>query len=152
MEITLEQIDLLRRRANISYKEAKEVLEKCNGDIVEALAYLEEQEKIKPEGGYVKNSPIINKSKEIISRSNKTDFVIYNNEKTILNIPLTIAIIIGAFTLPFSIPILLLLVITHHRIKLVKNNGENCSVNDKIDKVSNTISSAADKVAEEFKN
>lgn len=45
MSISIEQIDLLRKRANVGYKEAKEALEKCNGDIVEALSYLEEQNK-----------------------------------------------------------------------------------------------------------
>ncbi len=37
MNVSLEQIDLLRKRANVSYEEAKEVLEKFDGDIIEAL-------------------------------------------------------------------------------------------------------------------
>ncbi|WP_369702635.1 UBA domain-containing protein [Clostridium moutaii] len=48
MTISIEQIDSLRKRANVNYKKAKEELEKCNGDLVEALLYLEEQNKIKP--------------------------------------------------------------------------------------------------------
>ena len=48
MEITLEKIDLLRKRANVSYKEAKHALEENEGNVVEALAYLEEIEKINP--------------------------------------------------------------------------------------------------------
>ena len=39
--ITLEQIDLIMKRANVTYTEAKEALEKCGGDTVEALIYLE---------------------------------------------------------------------------------------------------------------
>ena len=141
MEITLEQIDLLRKRANVSYKEAKEALEKYNGNIVEALSYLEEQDRIKPEGGQIKNSPFVNSIKDIISK----------NEKTVLNISSLIALIIGVFTLPFSIAALLLLVLTHHRIRLEKSNGEECSINDKIDKISNDLTSVTDKVVKEFR-
>ena len=46
MKITLEQIDFLRERANVSYKEAKEALEQSEGDMVEALVMLEKQNKI----------------------------------------------------------------------------------------------------------
>ncbi|HCQ90008.1 MAG TPA: ubiquitin, partial [Clostridium sp.] len=38
-EITLEKIDMLRERVNITYSEAKRVLELCNGDVLEALVY-----------------------------------------------------------------------------------------------------------------
>ncbi|GKT27164.1 DUF4342 domain-containing protein, partial [Aduncisulcus paluster] len=47
MSINLEKIDLLKERANVGYKEAKEALEQCDGDLVEALIWLEENEKIK---------------------------------------------------------------------------------------------------------
>jgi NACalpha-BTF3-like transcription factor len=46
MAVSLELIEILRERANISYEEAKEALEKCNNDVVEALIYLEKQDKI----------------------------------------------------------------------------------------------------------
>ena len=44
--ITLEQIDLIMQRANVSYAEAKEALEQCGGDTVEALLLLEKAHKI----------------------------------------------------------------------------------------------------------
>ncbi len=43
MQISLEKIEQLRERTGISYAEAKEILEKVNGDLVEALIYLEER-------------------------------------------------------------------------------------------------------------
>ena len=42
MQVPLEKIDELRRRAGIGYLEAKTVLEEVEGDLVEALIYLEE--------------------------------------------------------------------------------------------------------------
>lgn len=50
--ITLEQVDRLREKANISYDEAKAALEAANGDMLEAMINLEKQGKVKsPEGG-----------------------------------------------------------------------------------------------------
>ena len=70
MNITLEQIDILRKRANVSYKEAKDALEKNNGNMVEALTYLEEQNRIKPEGIKIGDSSFINSIKHFFSFSN----------------------------------------------------------------------------------
>lgn len=52
--VTLEQVEKLCERANISYDEAKKALEETNGDILEAIINLEKQNRIKPPkgGGY----------------------------------------------------------------------------------------------------
>ena len=49
---TLEQVEKLRTMANISYDEAKTALDATNGDLLEAIIYLEKQGKvIAPTGG-----------------------------------------------------------------------------------------------------
>lgn len=51
MEITLERVERLREKANVSYAQAKEALEYSGGDLLDALIYLEEQGAIpRPEG------------------------------------------------------------------------------------------------------
>ena len=46
----LEKVEILREKANISYEEAKNVLEAANGDLLDAMVILERQSKIrKPE-------------------------------------------------------------------------------------------------------
>lgn len=52
--ITLEQVEKLRQRANISYDEAKAALEETNGDMLEAIINLEKRNRITPPkgGGY----------------------------------------------------------------------------------------------------
>jgi len=42
----LEKIDLIRSRARVGYKEAREVLEEAGGDVVQALIRLENKEKM----------------------------------------------------------------------------------------------------------
>ncbi|MFZ3130622.1 MAG: DUF4342 domain-containing protein [Desulfosporosinus sp.] len=49
---TLEQVEKLRAMANISYDEAKTALDATNGDLLEAIIYLEKQGKVNaPVGG-----------------------------------------------------------------------------------------------------
>lgn len=49
---TLEQVEKLRERANVSYDEAKAALDATNGDLLEAMIYLERNGKAKaPTGG-----------------------------------------------------------------------------------------------------
>ncbi len=42
MEITLEKIELVKDRTGVSYKEAKEALEKSEGSVVDAIIAIEE--------------------------------------------------------------------------------------------------------------
>ena len=42
-----EQVEKLREKANVTYDEAKEALEKCHWDLLDAMVYLERQGKVK---------------------------------------------------------------------------------------------------------
>ena len=44
--ITLEKVDAIRERINVSYEKAKEALEIAEGDVLEALIYLEKDKKL----------------------------------------------------------------------------------------------------------
>lgn len=53
MEITLEQVEHLREKADVSYAQAKQALEYSGGNLLDALIYLEEQGAIpRPQGAY----------------------------------------------------------------------------------------------------
>ena len=53
MEITLEQVEKLREKANVSYALAKQALEYSGGNLLDALIYLEEKGAIpREEGAY----------------------------------------------------------------------------------------------------
>jgi len=51
---TLEQVEKLRQKANVSYDEAKAALDACSDDLLDALIYLERQGRVTPpeNGGY----------------------------------------------------------------------------------------------------
>lgn len=53
MEITLEMVERLKEKANVSYAQAKEALEYSGGNLLDALIYLEEKGAIpRAEGAY----------------------------------------------------------------------------------------------------
>lgn len=51
---TLEQVEKLREKADVSFEDAKNALDACGDDLLEALIYLEKLGKVKPPvgGGY----------------------------------------------------------------------------------------------------
>ena len=51
MDITLEQVERLREKANISYEEAKAVLEEAGGSLLDALILLEQRGKVNADAG-----------------------------------------------------------------------------------------------------
>lgn len=152
MNISLEQIELLRKKADIGYKEAKETLEKFNGDMVEALAYLEEQKKLKPEGSCIKNSSFFKKIKNLIAKGNKIKFVISKEKKTILNIPLTLGIVATIVCMPVVVATVVIALLTSCKIRFEKENSDYSNINDTMEKVSNAVTNVTSKITEEIKN
>lgn len=43
MTVSLEKVDQVIERTQVSYEKAKEALENCNGDVVEAIVWIEKE-------------------------------------------------------------------------------------------------------------
>lgn len=129
--ITLEQIDLIMQRANVSYNEAKEALEQCNGDVVEALLYLEKFEKIKAN----KSTTSIEKLTTFIDKLNATTFIMKKKERVYVNVPLSVALI--AIILCFYISILAIIIslIFGVRISITGENDIANKINSTFDEL-----------------
>jgi hypothetical protein len=148
MSINLEQIDLLRERANVSYQDAKDALEKCNYDLVEALVYLEKEDKIKSGIKDCCTNNLFDKSKKVIQKGNTTKFIIKKKENTILNIPLTAAVIITVIAPPAALIGIPAALITNHKIRLEKQTGEDLEVNKVFDKMSTAVTNVTSSLTE----
>jgi hypothetical protein len=142
MDTTLGKIDEVRKRANVSYGEAKEALENCNGDVVEAIIYLENKKKAaedKNKYGGDKAANFFNKIGELIEKGNRTRLVISKNEEVLISIPVTIAILITVLAPYVTVVGFLLALLTSHKVK-VQGSGENCDkVNEELNKVSKVV-------------
>lgn len=150
MAVRLENIDELRRRTNVSYEEAKEALEMSNDDMIEALVYLERQNKIRVSVNTTENkSSFWSMVKGIIKKGNETKLMIKKREITILSMPVTAAVIITIIA-PYLTAIgLVIALFTGHRIKLEGKHGNLNNINQTLDKVCDTIDSTKQKLTEE---
>lgn len=93
----LEKIDQIRQRLGVSYEKAYNTLQLCNGDVVASLIKLE-QEGIKSEGIktdtlHIKGQELISKIKEIVKEGNVNKVVVKNDEKTLVEIPVTAGVV-----------------------------------------------------------
>lgn len=86
----LEKVDVLRERMGVSYEHARLALEAAQGDIVKALAELEEEQKEEDGAG----SRFIDGVKKQVKRLNKTHLNLKREDKTLLSMsaPLGIAL------------------------------------------------------------
>lgn len=94
----LEKIDLLRTRAGLSYKEAKEVLEANGGDIVQALIDLEEKSHKWGKELSGRGKEIWDQFKKAIQKSREAKIKIKQGERTVFEFPASLGVlgILGA--------------------------------------------------------
>lgn len=130
----LEQIEQLRERANVTYDEAKAALEASDGDLLEALIYLEKEGKVEPPsgGGYfssekhehhqengkkkkqtrVDSDGIMETLEKIgkflvglINKGNTTSFDVIQDNDVKMKIPVTILVLLVLFLPWVTIPL-----------------------------------------------
>ena len=125
--ITLEQIDLVMQRANVPYSDAKEALEACNGDVVEALLYLEKTERIRPQPATSSD-----KVTSFINKLNATTFIMKKKERTYVNVPLSIALIAIILCFHVSVVAIIIALIMGVKISIVGENDIATKINSTI--------------------
>lgn len=133
MDITLEMIDSVVSRTNVSFKEAKEALEKTNGDVVEAIIYLESSQKSNLSSELTDlGNEMINKVKEILKKGNVTRITVKKDEEIILNLPVTAAAVGAIISVPLALVGLGGALLSKCTIEIQKEDGEVINVNNMI--------------------
>lgn len=129
-----EKVEKLRERANVTYEEAKQALEACSWDVLEAMIYLEKQGKAggtarvgytasEDDGSQVKEDGTSQeRGKESfgemlgrfgrwcakwINKGNVNSFCVEKNHKEILRVPVTLLIVLLIFTFWVIVPLLI---------------------------------------------
>lgn len=144
MEINLESIDTIRERTGASYKEAKEALERHNGDVLEALIELEENKNTWSSNLSNKGEEIIESLREILRKGNVTKIVVKKDGDTIVNLPVTAGAIGVILALPLTALGLTAAVISKCSIEITREDGEIININEMAEKT-------VDKVKKGFK-
>lgn len=93
MEDLLEKMELVKAKTGVSYTMAKEALDNTNGNVVDAILYIENRRKGKTMGSIesftVKGAELLDKLKDIIHKGNVSRIRVRKDEKVYLDIPVT---------------------------------------------------------------
>ncbi|MBC8062167.1 MAG: DUF4342 domain-containing protein [Clostridiaceae bacterium] len=144
-EITLEKIDIIRERTGANYSEAKEALELSEGDVIEALIYMEKNSVSKKQEMYQTAEEFVNWLKELVKKGNVNRIVVKKDDKTVFDIPVNAGVATGFVGLIFP-GILAIIgvgtvaaVFTNFTIEITKTDGSVEVVNKIIKSTANNV-------------
>ncbi len=159
MEITLEKVDQVRERTGVTYAEAKNALEIANGDVLEAIIYIESIKETDTEAnGKIKSENIDEFKKwlkDLINKGNVTRIRISKDGKEIVDVPVNAGIAAGVIAViipPVLAFALIAAVVTQITVEITKADGSVEVVNKYISKAVDDIKDVATDVASKVKN
>lgn len=132
---TLQKIDDILKRTNADFSTAKKALEDADGDVLEAIILIENQNKNQSnaQSGPNKGEQILNQIKDILAKGNATKLTIKKNNETIVNLPVT-AGLIGAFIAPFlSAAGITAALLTQCSVEITQADGKVVDLGQKVD-------------------
>ncbi|KYH28587.1 MULTISPECIES: DUF4342 domain-containing protein [Clostridium] len=165
-DITLEKIDILRERTGISYTEAKEALEECDGNVVDALIFIENKNKKNSKDDlYATKDEFISWIKETIQKGNVNRIRIKKDDKEICDIPVNAGMVAGMLALwypPLMALGILSAVFAKITVEIVKSDGSVEVVNkiiknkakdvkEKVDDITFDVKEKVEDIASEMK-
>jgi hypothetical protein len=125
--VPVELIDELKKRANISYAEAKRILEENNGDLLESLITIENKKK--NESGKNLFLKMTSRIKRGFLRGNQLKVIVVKDGETLVKLPITyvlLATVFGFYLILISLGIIFLSkcrVYVKEEVHKVKNGG-----------------------------
>jgi hypothetical protein len=148
MSFSLNQIDELRERTGVSYTDAKEALESCNGDMLEAIVYLEKNKKARAAKIKGAGTSFSDKISDLLRKGSTTRFIMRKQERIILNISVNMLVLFGFLTIPLIELVaiaLLIALITGHRFRFESSSADTAKINETLERVSETVEQAKEK-------
>ncbi len=163
MNISLENVDAVKARTGVSYKEAKEALEICNGDVLEAIIYLEEEKT------NTKNETTAEQSggttetidefktwlKDLIDKGNVSRIKVSKDGKKLVDVPVNAGIaagVIGIILPPILVFVVTAAVVTQVTIEITKTDGSVEVINKYISEAVNIAKDKASDISEIVKD
>jgi gas vesicle protein len=154
-EITLEKIDIIRHRAGLNYSEAKNMLEMNNGNVIDTLIYIEQNQKSFTQNISEASNELADTVKDIIKKGNVNRIKIKKDEKVLVDIPVNAGIAAGALGI-FN-PVLLVVgavtaVASKVRIEIERPDGRIEVIDDIVKEKAENLKEKASNAANEIKN
>lgn len=168
----LEKVERLREKADVSYEEAKKALEECDGDLLDAMVYLEKQGKVKkPKASsyttqYEESQDFTEAVKgekemggagktlnrffawcgRMIEKGNQTMFRVEREGKNIIRVPVTIFVILLIIFWEIIIPVMIVGLFLSCRYSFEGVHEMHVDINGAMDKAADT----ADRIKNDF--
>lgn len=131
---TLQKIDEIIKRTNTDYSTAKQALDAANGDVLEAIILIENQNRqSSSQTDSKKGEQVLNQLKEVLAKGNATKLTVKKNNEVIVNIPIT-AGVIGAFIAPLlSAAGITAALLTQCSVEITQTDGRIVNLGQKVD-------------------
>ena len=127
--VTLEKIAQVVDRTGVTYEQARDALNACEGDVIDAIIYLEKSQHSFMENINIKSSELTDTLKDLLKKGNVTRVLVEKDGEVLLNLPVTV----GAIGLVMAPVVAMIGVgaafVTKYTIKIVKEDGEEIDVN-----------------------
>jgi hypothetical protein len=156
MSISMELIDELRKRTNCSYAEAKVLLEKHDGNLLEAI--VEFERKNSPGSGNRAGNRNGNgdvsfgtRISRLIAKGFKTRFIIEKSGETMINISINLLILAAIVLNWFLLVILAVSFILGCRFRIRKEKGDTIDLNKIVDSFGNKVKETMTGVEDKYK-
>ena len=164
--ITLEKVDMVRERTRVSYEKAKQALELCEGDVLEALIYIEKTEGILNDNNESFDDDEENKTqisieelkiwfKQIIEKGNIARIKIKKDDIEIIDIPVNAGIAAGVVAIiipPILAAGVIAAIATKITIEITNEDGSVEIINKQVSKVASDVKNKANDFADMVKN
>jgi ElaB/YqjD/DUF883 family membrane-anchored ribosome-binding protein len=162
--ITLEKVDMIRERTGVSYEKAKEALEVCEGDVLEALIYIEKSQKLSDINDEfvdeeVNRAPISIEElkaliKQIIEKGNVTRIKVKKDDKELVDIPVNAGIAAGVVAIiipPILAAGVIAAIATQITIEITMEDGSVEVVNTYVSEMASNVKNKATDFADKIK-
>ena len=164
-EISLEKVDSVIERTGVTYAEGKEALEASDGDVLEAIIYIENKYKdTKDSNTTTKENSRINGEtveefkewlRELINKGNVSRIKIKKDEKLLVDVPVNAGVcatVIAIIVPPILAICVIAAVATQITIEITKVDGTVEVVNKYVSQAANDVKDKATTFAGQVKN
>lgn len=164
-KITLEKVDMVKERTGVTYEQAKEALEICEGDVLEALIYIEKTQSIPDDNNEASSEENDSNTisieelktwfKQIIEKGNVTRIKIKKDDNELIDIPVNAGIAAGVIAIiipPILAAGVIAAIATRITIEITKEDGSVEVVNKHVSKVANDVKNKAADFADMVKS
>lgn len=137
----LHKIDEILKRTNTDYGTAKEALEAANGDVLEAIILIENQQRGRISGSF-RGEQIMAQLKDILAKGNATKLTIKKDNDVIINIPIT-AGLVSAVVAPFlSAAGITVALLAKCSVEITQTDGKIIDLGQKVDEGMDVVKDA----------